>query len=249
MKSRPAFPLDPRRPDPRLHPSAALREPRLLTDLKHSLLTEARAAGFAKTGVCRPDAIPEAAGRLGEFVAKGRHGADGLEWPSAWAGAASDGAIGPKTRPGHHAGRCPTTPDSDPWRRSRGATGPRSVLRAEQGLSRPRQEAPQTGRSLAAGAGPGHEIKVFVDTAPGDGENRWQRPRASGWQGKHTNLLFPRPGQLVLPRRDLHHGALEPDPPEPEHLRQLHPPASTSAQPRPFRRLSSLRCGGAAFPT
>ena len=45
-----------------------------MTDLKHALLTEARAAGFAKMGICRPDAIPEAAGRLAEFVAQGRHG-------------------------------------------------------------------------------------------------------------------------------------------------------------------------------
>ena len=45
-----------------------------MSDLKHALLTEARAAGFAKMGICRPDAIPEAGARLADFVADGRHG-------------------------------------------------------------------------------------------------------------------------------------------------------------------------------
>ena len=42
--------------------------------LKAALLAEAGAAGFARAGICRPDAIPEATARLRAFVAEGRHG-------------------------------------------------------------------------------------------------------------------------------------------------------------------------------
>ena len=42
--------------------------------LRTELEEEARAAGFAKLGICRPDAIPDAAGRLQEFLSENRHG-------------------------------------------------------------------------------------------------------------------------------------------------------------------------------
>ncbi|PZX11842.1 epoxyqueuosine reductase [Palleronia aestuarii] len=53
--------------------------------LKAALAREAQAAGFAKMGVCRPDAIPQAAGRLDAFLAAGRHGQMGwMAERAAW---------------------------------------------------------------------------------------------------------------------------------------------------------------------
>ena len=43
-------------------------------DLKERLREMALAEGFSGMGVCRPDAIPEAAARLRAFVEAGRHG-------------------------------------------------------------------------------------------------------------------------------------------------------------------------------
>ncbi|MEZ5869480.1 MAG: hypothetical protein R3D46_14035 [Defluviimonas denitrificans] len=42
--------------------------------LKHRLVAKAVEEGFAAARICRPDAIPEAAGRLAAFVDQGRHG-------------------------------------------------------------------------------------------------------------------------------------------------------------------------------
>jgi epoxyqueuosine reductase len=43
-------------------------------ELTARLKRQAEAEGFAKCRVTRPDAIPEAAGRLAAFVTEGRHG-------------------------------------------------------------------------------------------------------------------------------------------------------------------------------
>ena len=51
-----------------------------------NLAEAARAEGFAAMGVCRPDAIPEAAPRLARFLEAGRHGDMGwMEARSHWA--------------------------------------------------------------------------------------------------------------------------------------------------------------------
>ena len=46
----------------------------MTTALKQRLRDFAVEAGFAGMGVCRPDAIPQAAPRLAAFVADGMHG-------------------------------------------------------------------------------------------------------------------------------------------------------------------------------
>ena len=46
--------------------------------LKDRLEEEARAAGFAAMGICRPDAILQAMDRLRTFLDQGRHGQ--MEW-------------------------------------------------------------------------------------------------------------------------------------------------------------------------
>ncbi|NIN78167.1 MAG: epoxyqueuosine reductase, partial [Planctomycetales bacterium] len=56
--------------------------------LKAQLQAFAQEAGFSKMGVCRPDAVPQIADRLAQFVAEGRHGqmgwmAERMHWRGA----------------------------------------------------------------------------------------------------------------------------------------------------------------------
>jgi epoxyqueuosine reductase len=69
-----------------------------LSGLKARLEAEARAAaGFAKMGICRPDAIPQAAERLAAFVAKGTTGR-WPGWPSGWHWRGDPTALWPEAR-------------------------------------------------------------------------------------------------------------------------------------------------------
>ena len=65
--------------------------------LKGRLVARALEEGFVKVGICRPDAVSEAAGRLRAFLAEGRHGQMGwMAEREAWRG--SPGALWPKAR-------------------------------------------------------------------------------------------------------------------------------------------------------
>src|SRR3977135_3338766 len=60
--------------------SDQLRQPRLLTDpseLKAARRADARREGFDALGIAGPDAIPNAAPRLAQFLAEGQHGTMG----------------------------------------------------------------------------------------------------------------------------------------------------------------------------
>ena len=63
------------------------------SELKARLERQARAEGFATMGVCRPDAVPQAAGRLEEFVAAGFHGQMGWMEERMRLARRSDGAV------------------------------------------------------------------------------------------------------------------------------------------------------------
>ncbi|MFN3577591.1 MAG: epoxyqueuosine reductase, partial [Tabrizicola sp.] len=65
--------------------------------LKARLVARALEEGFVKAGVCRPDAVPESAGRLRRFLAEGRHGQMGwMAEREAWRG--SPPALWPEAR-------------------------------------------------------------------------------------------------------------------------------------------------------
>lgn len=156
-------------------------------DLKAALLTEARAAGFARMGICRPSAVPELAARLAAFLGEGRHGQMGwMAERAAWRGDPT--ALWPQARSVVMLAE-PYTPATDPLavlaRRDRGAISVYAQNRDYHDLVKARLK--RVGRWLIAQA-PGAEIKVFVDTAP-----VMEKPLAAaaglGWQGKHTNLL------------------------------------------------------------
>ncbi|ULB11064.1 tRNA epoxyqueuosine(34) reductase QueG [Cereibacter azotoformans] len=154
--------------------------------LRGRLEARARDEGFARLGICAPDATPETAGRLRAFLAAGRHGQMGwMEEREAWRGSAA--ALWPEARSVIMLAE-PYTPEEDPRRvleeRGRGAVSVYAQGRDYHDLVKKRLK--RLGRWLVAETG--CEIKVFVDTAP-----VMEKPLAQaaglGWQGKHTNLL------------------------------------------------------------
>lgn len=156
---------------------------------------KALAAGFASMGVCRPDAIPDAANRLATFIGEGRHGQ--MTWMAkrmAWRG--DPGALWPEARSVIMLAE-PYTPGIDPLeplkKRDCATISVYAQNRDYHDLVKKRLK--RVGRWLLETAKSGRfqdaepaQIKVFVDTAP-----VMEKPLAAaaglGWQGKHTNLL------------------------------------------------------------
>ena len=155
--------------------------------LKEDLRAFAQDAGFARVGVCRPDAVPETADRLAAFVDSGMHGQ--MAWMAErmhWRGNAA--ALWPAAKSVIMLAE-PYTPEHDPLavldQRDRGAISVYAQGRDYHDIVKKRLK--RVGRWLIDQV-PGAEIKVFVDTAP-----VMEKPLAQaaglGWQGKHTNLL------------------------------------------------------------
>jgi epoxyqueuosine reductase len=99
-----------------------------------------------KVGVCRPDAVPETAGRLRGFLAAGRHGQMGwMAEREGWRGSAA--ALWPEARSVVMLAEA-YTPEGDPMaglaQRDRGVVG----LCAGQGLSRSGQAAAEAAGAL-----------------------------------------------------------------------------------------------------
>ena len=166
----------------RISTSEADRGGPIVARLKARALDE----GFSACGVCAPDAIPEAAGRLAAFVAAGRHGR--MAWMAermGWRG--SPAALWPEARSVVMLAET-YTPEEEPLaaleRRDRGSVSVYARGRDYHDLVKKRLK--RLGRWLVAETGAG--IKVFVDTAP-----VMEKPLAQaaglGWQGKHTNLV------------------------------------------------------------
>ncbi|MBF9042419.1 tRNA epoxyqueuosine(34) reductase QueG [Rhodobacterales bacterium HKCCE4037] len=158
-----------------------------MRDLKESLRAEAVDAGFAKMGVCRPDAVPELAARLSDFVEAGYHGQMG--WMAErmhWRGAPD--ALWPEARSVVMLAE-PYTPDVDPLEalESHDCATISVYAQNRDYHDLVKKRLKRVGRWLLEQV-PGEEIKVFVDTAP-----VMEKPLAQaaglGWQGKHTNLL------------------------------------------------------------
>lgn len=154
--------------------------------MKERLKAEAEKLGFCGFGVCAPDAAPETAKRLAEFLSAGYHGsmdwmAERTEWrgspPTLWPEAKSIIMLAE-----------PYTPDGDPLdllnRKDRGAISVYARNRDYHDVVK--KKLKRLGRWLLDEAG--GEIKVFVDTAP-----VMEKPLGAaaglGWQGKHTNLV------------------------------------------------------------
>ena len=157
--------------------------------LKAELADRAEAEGFSAMGICRPDAIPEAAARLEAFVQDGRQGQ--MAWMAERMGWRGDpAALWPEARSVVMLAEA-YTPEHDPLdvldQTDRGAISVYAQNRDYHDLVKKRLK--RVGRWLLERAGDDTAgIKVFVDTAP-----VMEKPLGAaaglGWQGKHTNLL------------------------------------------------------------
>ncbi len=210
--------------------------------LKAALITEAREAGFAKLGICRPDAVPRIAARLAAFVDAGMHGQMG--WMAErmhWRGDPT--ALWPEARSVIMLAE-PYTPDHDPLdvleQPDVAAISVYAQGRDYHDVVKKRLK--RVGRWLIDQV-PEAQIKVFVDTAP-----VMEKPLAEaaglGWQGKHTNLLGRDLGSWFFLGAIFTTVELEPDAPEISHCGsctaclEICP---TDAFPAPYQ-LDARRC-------
>jgi len=213
-----------------------------LTGLRAQLEAEARAAGFADMGICAPDAAPETAARLADFVAQGRQGQMGwMAERMAWRGDPS--ALWPAARSVIMLADL-YTPDSDPLaaltHRDRATISVYAQNRDYHDVIKKRLK--RVGRWLLDQC-PDDEIKVFVDTAP-----VMEKPLAQaaglGWQGKHTNLLSRDLGNWFFLGAIFTTVDLPKDAPETEHCGNCTACLDicpTNAFPAPFQ-LDARRC-------
>ncbi|MFT3967262.1 MAG: tRNA epoxyqueuosine(34) reductase QueG [Sphingobium sp.] len=160
-----------------------------------ALKAEAIRLGFADCRIASPDAIPEAAGHLAQWLADGCHGEMGwMEGRADQRG--SPRGLWPEVRSVIMLGMA-YTPGHDPLAlaevRDRGRISVYAqgqdyhdvVKRALKALARWMVEAAPS------------ELKVFVDTAP-----VMEKPLAAaaglGWQGKHTNMVSRSEGSWLF---------------------------------------------------
>lgn len=209
--------------------------------VRQLLTARALEEGFAKVGICRPDAVPETAGRLRAFLEAGRHGQMGwMAEREEWRGNAA--ALWPEARSVVMLAEA-YTPEVDPMagleERDRGVVSVYAQGKDYHDLVKRRLK--RLGRWLVDVAG--CEIKVFVDTAP-----VMEKPLAQaaglGWQGKHTNLLGRDLGNWVFLGAIFTTLELEPDVPEVSHCGSCTACLDicpTRAFPAPYQ-LDARRC-------
>ncbi|MEP2782288.1 MAG: tRNA epoxyqueuosine(34) reductase QueG [Pseudoruegeria sp.] len=155
--------------------------------LKNALIAKALEEGFSACKITRPDAVPDIAERLQQFVDAGYHGqmgwmAERMAWrgdPAAlWPEAKSVIMLAEAYTPAHDPMAVLETPD-------RAAISVYAQNRDYHDIVKKRLK--RVGRWLLE-QGQDESIKVFVDTAP-----VMEKPLAAaagiGWQGKHTNVL------------------------------------------------------------
>jgi epoxyqueuosine reductase len=214
--------------------------------LKERMVARALEEGFAKAGVCRPDATPDTAARLAAFLEAGQHGQMG--WMAErveWRGSAA--ALWPEARSVIMLAEA-YTPEANPMaglsQRDRGVVSVYAQGKDYHDLVKRRLK--RLGRWMmdqAARDGAPCEIKVFVDTAP-----VMEKPLAQaaglGWQGKHTNLLGRDLGNWVFLGAIFTTLELPLDGPEDDHCgscRACLDACPTGAFPAPYQ-LDARRC-------
>jgi epoxyqueuosine reductase len=216
-------------------------EPVARDRLREFLETRASQAGFDAVAVARPDAVPEAAERLAAHVAQGRHGS--MEWLADTARRRGDPrALWPGTRSvvmlAMNYG-----PDENPLAvlqmHDRAAISVYARNRDYHDVMKGRLKT--LAQQFAARSG--HEVKVFVDTAP-----VMEKPLAAaagiGWQGKHTNLVSRRHGSWLFLGSIFTSAELAPDAAEEDHCgscRACLDICPTDAFPAPYQ-LDARRC-------
>lgn len=209
--------------------------------LKARLWDVAQDAGFAKMGVCKPDAAPETAQRLSAFVDAGYHGQ--MSWMAErmnWRGSPQD--LWPECRSVIMLAEM-YTPEHDPRTvLSRPELGAISVYAQNKDYHDvAKKRLKKVGRWLVEQGD--IQIKVFVDTAP-----VMEKPLAQaaglGWQGKHTNLLARDLGNWFFLGAIFTTAELEPDEAQTDNCGSCTAcldACPTDAFPAPFQ-LDARRC-------
>jgi epoxyqueuosine reductase len=205
------------------------------------LKEEARRLGFADCRITRPDAVPEAAARLRDWLAEGCHGEMG--WMEGRAEQRGDPAtLWPDVKSVIMLGMA-YTPGHDPLALAgQGGHGRISVYAQGQDYHDVVKRALKALARWMVEKAP-CELKVFVDTAP-----VMEKPLAAaagiGWQGKHTNLVSRDHGSWLFLGAIYTTLDLLPDPPERDHCGSCDAcqrVCPTNAFPAPYR-LDARRC-------
>ncbi|MBY5396176.1 tRNA epoxyqueuosine(34) reductase QueG [Rhizobium leguminosarum] len=162
------------------------KERRRRDNLTEFVRAESAAKGFDLCRITRPDAIPEAKERLGQFIDAGRHGT--MDWMAEtrdrrgdprtlWSEVRSVVVFGLNYAPDEDPRAILDKPD-------KAAISVYARNRDYHDVIKGRLKEIATRFAARAGA----DVKVFVDTAP-----VMEKPLAEaaglGWQGKHTNLV------------------------------------------------------------
>ncbi len=203
--------------------------------------SEARALGFDLCRITRPDAIPDAKERLGEFIDAGRHGT--MEWMAEtrdrrgdprtlWSDVRSIVVFGLNYGPDEDPRDILTKPD-------KAAISVYARNRDYHDIIKGRLKEIATRFAARAGA----DVKVFVDTAP-----VMEKPLAAaaglGWQGKHTNLVSREHGSWLFLGSMFTTADLNIDAPEIDHCgscRACLDICPTNAFPGPYQ-IDARRC-------
>ncbi|NLS01969.1 tRNA epoxyqueuosine(34) reductase QueG [Rhizobium sp. P32RR-XVIII] len=202
---------------------------------------EAAAFGFDLCRITRPDSIPEAKGRLREFIDAGRHGT--MEWMAdtqerradpltLWSDAKSIVVFGLNYGPDEDPRDVLEKPD-------KAAISVYARNRDYHDVIKGRLKEIATRFAARAGA----DVKVFVDTAP-----VMEKPLAAaaglGWQGKHTNLVSRSHGSWLFLGSMFTTADLNIDEPEHDHCgscRACLDVCPTAAFPAPYQ-IDARRC-------
>ncbi len=217
------------------------REQKRRDNLTAFLKAESAALGFDLCRITRPDAIPEAKERLGQFIDANRHGT--MEWMAEtrerrgdprtlWSDVRSVAVFGLNYGP-----------DEDPrgilGKAEKAAISVYARNRDYHDVIKGRLKEIATRFAAKAGA----DVKVFVDTAP-----VMEKPLAAaaglGWQGKHTNLVSREHGSWLFLGSMFTTADLNMDAPETDHCgscRACLDACPTAAFPAPYQ-IDARRC-------
>ncbi len=181
--------------------------------LKAAVLARAALEGFAVVRFTRPDAIPDAAGRLAAWIRAGHHG--GMDWMadrSDWRG--DPAKLWPEARSVIMLGLS-YAPETDPLaaldRKGHAAISVYAARRDYHDVIKGKLKT-IAGVLAAADAA----VKVFVDTAPVM-EKALAQAAGLGWQGKHSVLVSRQHGSWLFLGAIFTTAELPPDTPEADH--------------------------------
>ncbi|ULR43850.1 tRNA epoxyqueuosine(34) reductase QueG [Rhizobium sp. K102] len=217
------------------------KERRRRDNLTEFVRAESAAKGFDLCRITRPDAIPEAKERLGQFIDAGRHGT--MEWMAEtrerrgdpltlWSEVRSVVVFGLNYAPEEDPRGILGKPD-------KAAISVYARNRDYHDIIKGRLKEIATRFAARAGA----DVKVFVDTAP-----VMEKPLAAaaglGWQGKHTNLVSRTHGSWLFLGSMFTTADLAVDAPEADHCgscRACLDVCPTAAFPAPYQ-IDARRC-------